>query len=208
MDTRPSARRSGENLLTVQEKWRRFEGRADDVLLAAIASGDLGALGELYDRYAPDVWRATYRMHANAADAEDIVHHVFMKLPEIAKSYDGRSNARPWLIGIAARITMRHRRSLGRLARVIAAFASTSPTSRELDPEREAASKQELNAVDAAIAALPEKKRIVLTLIELEGLTSDDVARALSLPPATVRTRLHHARRELHAMIKAKKEQP
>ncbi|MEO7111768.1 MAG: RNA polymerase sigma factor [Polyangiaceae bacterium] len=192
--------------MSVEQRWRRTHDRSDDLLLAAIAAGDLGALGELYDRYAHDVWRATYRMHGNGADAEDIVHHVFMKLPQIAKSYDGRPNARPWLIGIAARITLRHRRSLGRLARVITAFATMSPTSRELNPERETAGKQELNAVDAAIRALSAKKRIVLTLIELEGLTSDEVARALSIPPATVRTRLHHARREIHAAIEAKKE--
>jgi RNA polymerase sigma-70 factor (ECF subfamily) len=192
--------------LSATEKWRRSRNRTDDALLEAIGSGDLGALGELYDRYARDVWRATYRMHGNAADAEDIVHQVFIKLPEIAKSYDGRANARPWLIGIAARITMRHRRGLGRLARVIAAFATVSPTSRGLDPEREAIGKQELNAVDVAIAALSSKKRIVLTLVELEGLTTDEVARALSIPPATVRTRLHHARREIYEAIKVKNE--
>ncbi len=183
----------------------RSTGRTDDVLLAAIVDGDLGALGELYDRYARDVWRATYHVHGNAADAEDIVHTVFMKLPEIAKSYDGRPNARPWLVGIAVRIASRHRRGISRFLRTLASFATTAPKSRELDPERETSAKQELSAVDAAVAKLPRHQRIVLTLVELEGLTSEEVGRALSIPAATVRTRLHHARRDLYAAMKASK---
>jgi RNA polymerase sigma-70 factor (ECF subfamily) len=183
----------------------RLSERTDDVLLAAIVDGDLGALGELYDRYARDVWRATYHVQGNAADAEDIVHTVFMKLPEIAKSYDGRSNARPWLVGIAVRIASRHRRGIGRFLRILTSFAITAPTSRELDPERDAIAKQEINAVDAAVAKLPPHQRIVFTLIELEGLSGEDVGRALSLPAATVRTRLHHARRNLYAAMKANK---
>jgi RNA polymerase sigma-70 factor (ECF subfamily) len=183
----------------------RSSERGDDVLLAAIVDGDLGALGELYDRYARTVWRAIAHAQGNAEDAEDIVHTVFMKLPEIAKSYDGRSNARPWLVGIALRIASRHRRGIGRFLRNIAAFATTSPTSRELDPEREASAKEEIKAVDRAIAKLPPHQRIVFTLIELEGLTSEEVGRSLSIPAATVRTRLHHARRDLYAAMKASK---
>jgi RNA polymerase sigma-70 factor, ECF subfamily len=183
----------------------RSTDRTDDVLLASIVEGDLGALGELYDRYARDVWRATYQMHGNAADAEDIVHTVFMKLPEIAKSYDGRSNARPWLVGIAIRIASRHHRGISRFLRTLRLFATTAPHSRELNPEREASARQELSAVDSAIAALAPHKRIVFTLIELEGLTSEEVGRALSIPAATVRTRLHHARRDLYAAMKASK---
>jgi len=193
----------------MQQPAVRRSDRTDDVLLAAIADGDLSALGELYDRYARDVWRATYHVHGNASDAEDIVHTVFMKVPEIAKSYDGRTNARPWLIGIAVRMASRHRRGVGRFLRMLGSFATTTATSRNLDPERETSGKQEVRAVDAAIAALAPKKRIVLTLIELEGLTSEEVARALSLPAATVRTRLHHARKELHeAMQLLNKEKP
>ena len=179
----------------------RSTDRGDDVLLAAIADRDLGALGELYDRYARNVWRAAYHMLGNRADAEDIVHTVFMKLPEIAKSYDGRLNARPWLVGITARIASRHRRACGRFFRMLTSFGATVPTSRDLDPERESSAKQELGAVDAAIRALAPHKRIVFSLSEFEGLTSEEISVVLSIPAATVRTRLHHARRDLHAAM-------
>ncbi|MGH7284578.1 MAG: RNA polymerase sigma factor [Polyangiaceae bacterium] len=185
-----------------REPMPRDGNRADDDLLAAVVAGDLGALGELYDRYARIVWHAAYRMVGNGADAEDIVHTVFMKLPEIAKSYDGRSSARAWLVGIAGYVSWRHRRGVGRFVRMLGSFTTTISKSHDVHPEREAAGKQEVRAFEAAMAALAPKKRIVFTLIEIEGLTSEEVARALSLPAATVRTRLHHARRELQRAMK------
>ncbi|MEO8876098.1 MAG: sigma factor, partial [Polyangiaceae bacterium] len=97
----------------------------DVELLVRVARGDLSALGELYDRYARDVWRVAQRMLGSANDAEDVVHAVFMKLPQIAASHDGRSNVRSWLLGITVRIASRHRRGAGRLLKMIASFAKT-----------------------------------------------------------------------------------
>lgn len=174
---------------------------SDAQLLAATAEGDFGALGELYDRYARDVWRATHRILSGSADVEDVVHTVFMKLPEIAKSYDGRSSARAWLIGIAAHVAWRQRRGAGRFFRMLDAFASTATAKQDLNPEREASAREDVRRFEEALELLSPNKKIVFTLVELEGLTSEEVGRALSLPPATVRTRLHHARRELQELL-------
>ena len=179
--------------------------RPDDELLAAIAIGDLGALGELYDRYAKDVWRATQRILGGSGDAEDVVHTVFVKLPQIAGSYDGRSNARPWLVGIAAHIAWRQRRGAGRFVRMLESFASTASSSVDLNPEREASAREDIAQFERALAALSSSKRVVFILVELEGLTSEEVGRALGLPAGTVRTRLLHARRELDASMSNEK---
>ena len=55
----------------------------------------------------------------DAVDAEDVVHTLFLKLPQIAPSYDGRANCRGWLCGIAVRLAMRHRRGAGRFRRML-----------------------------------------------------------------------------------------
>lgn len=178
--------------------------RADEELLAAIARGDVSALGELYDRYAQDVWRAAHRILAGSGDAEDVVHTVFMKLPEIAASYDGRSNARPWLVGIAAHVAWRQRRGNGRFFRMLESFASTASSAVDLNPEREASAREDVLQFERSLAALSPSKRIVFILVEIEGLTSEEVGRALLLPAATVRTRLHHARRELDKLMSMK----
>ena len=179
--------------------------KPDDELVAAIAAGDLSALGELYDRYAQDVWRATHRILGGSGDAEDVVHTVFVKLPEIAASYDGRANARPWLIGIAAHVAWRQRRGAGRFFRMLDSFASTASSTVDLNPEREASAREDVVRFERALASLSPNKRIVFILVEIEGLTSEEVGRALVLPAATVRTRLHHARRELDQLMSGDK---
>lgn len=183
----------------------RVAGRAssresDSALLQAVAAGDLGALGELYDRYARHVWQAA-RRSLEGVDAEDVVHQLFVKLPGIAPSYDGRASCRGWLCGIAVRLAMRQRRGAGRFRRMLASFAHTVSGRTTRDPEREAMGSQQLGALERALAALSEKKRVVFVLVEVEGLTAKEAARALGIPAATARTRLFHARRELQAAL-------
>ena len=59
-----------------------------------------------------------------------------------------------------------------------------------------------MNLLNAGLARLSEDKRLVLLLIELEGLSGDDVASTLGIPVATVWTRLHYARVELREHLK------
>jgi RNA polymerase sigma-70 factor (ECF subfamily) len=173
----------------------------DAELLRGVASGDLEALGHLYDRYARDVWRAVCRSLHEGADVDDVVHAVFLALPRIAESYDGRSSCRSWLCGIAVRFALRHRRGRGRFLRVIGAFVQTVSEPWSRHPEREAASHEDLSRLQQALDRLSDKKRAVFVLVELEGLSAEEAARALEIPAATVRTRLFHARRELHAAM-------
>jgi RNA polymerase sigma-70 factor (ECF subfamily) len=184
----------------------RAPARPDDELLRAIHAGELGALGELYDRYASHVSRVVLRTLGSNADVDDVVHTLFLKLPELARSYDGRANARPWLAGIAARMALRHRRGAGRFFKMLATFARGVAGHTPVDPESHSSDRQELRAFQAALARLAPKKRAVFTLIELEGLTTEEVASALEIPAATVRTRLHHARRDLHADLERERE--
>jgi RNA polymerase sigma-70 factor (ECF subfamily) len=170
----------------------------DAELLADVAGGQLGALGELYDRYARDVWRAVRRSLPNDAAVDDVVHATFLNLPRIAGSYDGRAaSCRNWLCGIGVRLAMRHRRGAGRLQRMLGSFAQTLVGRKSNDPEHRASQHQELTVLNRALARLSEKKRAVFVLVELEGLSAAEAAAALAIPAATARTRLFHARREL-----------
>ncbi len=173
----------------------------DAELLAGVAGGHLGALGELYDRYARDVWRAVRRTLPSGADVEDVVHATFLNLPRIAASYDGRASCRNWLCGIGVRLAMRHRRGAGRLQRMLGSFAQTVTGQGARDPEQRASHRQELAVLDRALARLSEKKRAVFVLVELEGLSAAEAAEALEIPAVTARTRLFHARRELQEAL-------
>ena len=176
---------------------------SDGALLRAVASGDPAALGELYDRYAAAMWSAAARTLGSRADARDVVHAVFIKLASIAPSYDGRPIARSWLVGITVRAALRHRRSVRRFWNMVA--RAPQPGLLGGDPESRASGRQELQQVADAFVKLSMRKRAVFTLVELEGLSTEEAALALGIPPATVRTRLHHARRELGVALKGGK---
>lgn len=180
----------------------RRPARGDAELLDLVAHDDVEALGEIYDRYARDVWRAVHRTLGAATNVDDVVHAVFMKLPRIAQAYDGRPNCQAWLCGIGVRLALRHRRSAGRLRKMMDAFAQVAIGATHGDPERRVSANQELSAFETALKGLSPKKRAVFVLVEFEGLTTDEVAKALEIPPATVRTRLFHARRELHERLR------
>jgi RNA polymerase sigma-70 factor (ECF subfamily) len=178
--------------------------RTDPDLLRDIADGDLGALGALYDRYARDVWRAVHRTlgrGADQADVEDVVHTMFLKLPGIARAYDGRDSCRGWLCGIGVRIALRHWRGIRRFRRALSNFAETPTARAPADPEQRATGNEALAVLGRALDRMSAKKRAAFVLVELEGLRPEEAARALEIPIATVRTRLFHARNELRLAL-------
>ena len=169
---------------------------ADPDLMRALAGGDLGALGLLYDRYHESV-RSFLRWAApNRDDVEDLTHETFLALPQAARLYDGRPRAGSFLIGVAARITRRRRRFLSRWAEFVRELSEDC-----LDvvstPEDKVQCAEELSAIDEALGRLSEKKRLVYLMIEREGMSSEEVAEALDIPLGTVWTRLHHTRAAL-----------
>ncbi len=174
---------------------------ADPELVQRIAEGDTRALGEIYDRYAHDIWRAVRRTLGDASDVEDVVHNLFLKLPSIARTYDGRASCRAWLCGIGVRLALRQRRGAGRFRRMLDGFREVAEHRSTRHPEREAGTAEELDSLQRALAQLADKKRTVFVLVVLEGMACEEVANALQIPAPTVRTRLFHARQELLALL-------
>ncbi|APR78570.1 putative RNA polymerase ECF-subfamily sigma factor [Minicystis rosea] len=176
----------------------------DDVeLITKVVAGNLAALGVLYDRYHDDVRRFVLRSTVRAADADDIVQETFLALPRAGATYDGRPCARPFLIGIAARIARDRLRKHARFLRIIASFGETLTRVVMRTPEDEASDAQDIEMVTRAVLRLSEEKRAVLLLIEREGLSGEEVAAELDIPVGTVWTRLHYARTEVRrALVK------
>lgn len=172
----------------------------DPELLARIHAGEVGALGTLFDRYDRDVRRVVARLGVSPADVDDVVQATFLDVLQAAARYDGRANAKPWLIGLAVMQVRRHRRSLSQMAARLAAWAR-EPAQRATTPEESATTSELADRARSALEALSPKKREVIVLVTIEGLSCDDASVLLGVPVATVWTRLHHARRELQAAV-------
>jgi RNA polymerase sigma-70 factor (ECF subfamily) len=179
----------------------RDAAATDAELIAQIGHESLSALGTLFDRHHRRVERVLLRTGLDPADVDDVVQQTFLEVPRIAPGYDGRDSCAAWLCGIAIRLGSRRRRSVGRLLRALASFAREAPARDVLHPESVLAGREELAVFARALDKLGGKKREVFVLVEIEGFSAEEAGRALAVNPATVRTRLFHARGELRAAM-------
>jgi RNA polymerase sigma-70 factor (ECF subfamily) len=168
----------------------------DHELMQRLASGQLGALGELYDRYQAPLRTFLARATRDAHDVDDLVHATFLAAAKSAERYDGRASCRPWLIGIAAQLLRRRRQTFGRLVSVLSALKGTQPP-----PSDPRARLQARTDLERALAQLSEPKRLTVLMAEVEGLSCGEIAEALAVPIGTIWTRLHAARRELRQAL-------
>jgi RNA polymerase sigma-70 factor (ECF subfamily) len=173
---------------------------SDADALKALRDGQLSALGTIYDRHHASVLGFLVRATGSRHDAEDLLHATFVTAARAASSFDGRESCLPWLLGIAGRLAYRHRRSLMRLQRALTRFHETEPAD-VWDPARQLGARDKLGLLAAALERMSERKRIVLLLAEVEGLSGEQIAQALGVPIGTVWTRLHHARSELRRLL-------
>jgi RNA polymerase sigma-70 factor (ECF subfamily) len=142
------------------------------------------------------VRRFLAQVTANAEDVDDLAHATFLAAAEIAGRYDGRPSCRPWLIGIAAQLLRRRKRTFGRFRAFLSSLGGVQAASA--DP---AVGWEARTDIERALGALSEPKRVTFLLAEVEGLTCPEIAAALGIPIGTVWTRLHAARRELRCTL-------
>ncbi len=168
----------------------------DPDILRQLAGGEIGALGELYDRYQEPIRRFVARATSDAEDVDDLVQATFLAAAKSAGRYDGRPSCRPWLIGIAAQLLRRRRQSFGRFLAVLSSLRGVRATAADPRPALQARSD-----VERALVRISAAKRITLLMAEVEGLSCAEIAAALGVPLGTVWTRLHAARRELRRAL-------
>jgi RNA polymerase sigma factor (sigma-70 family) len=178
----------------------------DEELLSALAAGDDSALGPLYRRYVPTVFKIAAQSLGRDA-AEDIVQEVFASVWKNAETFDpARGLVRPWIVQIA------RSRVLNELRR-----RNRKPESGE---ERDASALQELpdgasppdqavweeyrrSAIQKAIGSLAPRQRQALSLAFFEDLTHEQVADTLKVPLGTTKTRIRSGIQQLRIALAA-----
>jgi RNA polymerase sigma-70 factor (ECF subfamily) len=175
--------------------------QTDPDILRRLATGEISALGELYDRYQDPIRRFVGRATSDAEDVDDLVHATFLAAADIAGRYDGRPSCRPWLIGIAAQRIRYRRQAFARLVALLSSVRGALATA--VDPRQELDARSE---VERALVRVSEPKRITFLMAEAEGMTCPEIAEALQIPVGTVWTRLHAARRELRKALEEERE--
>jgi RNA polymerase sigma-70 factor (ECF subfamily) len=152
-------------------------------------------LESLYAEHAAFVQRAVAHLAGPGLDAEDLVQDVFVQACRSWAAFGGRSSVRTWLFGVALGV-VRNARRRARFRRFLGLEQVAEPASLAPTPAEDLEQLEDRRTVYATLERLSEKKRTVLVLFELEGLSGAEIAEVLGCPLQTVWTRLHHARRD------------
>jgi RNA polymerase sigma-70 factor (ECF subfamily) len=144
------------------------------------------------------VRRVTRAVTGDTHDADDAAQDAFLSALDRLETYDARRPFGPWLMRIAANagIDLLRRRTVRR------ADALDENISARGESPAAAAGTAELRArIAAALAALPERQRIAVTLFDLEGYPHAEIAVILGVPEGTARSDVFHGRRALRKAL-------
>lgn len=172
----------------------------DSEVVASCLGGDTAAWRTLYEAHFDFAYRTARRLGAPEGDTEDIVHEAF----EIAfKRLDRFDHGQfsTWLYRIVANVvTARLRR--WKVRRVLEAFWGNRSEREAASLEGTVDARQQLQQVADVLRSLSAEKREVFALHELEGLSHEEISALTGAKVATVRTRLHYAKRDFEQLAK------
>jgi len=175
------------------------EGDAADApeLLERLRAGDARAFEELVTTHQHRVFGVALRMLGSAAEAEEVAQETFIRAHRSLAEFRGDARLSTWLYTIVSRLCLNRLASGDRRA-VRGGEEILLRVADERGGPDAGAERGELEAaLHRAIAELPEERRVVIVLRDLEGLSYEEIAQALSLELGTVRSRLHRARTDL-----------
>ena len=198
------ARRRGSRLLCAGTSASGYgltvrEAEAGDAsrFLDRLRAGEAAAFEELVMTYQHRVFGVALRMLGSAAEAEEVAQEAFVRAHRALGDFRGDAKLSTWLYAITSRLCLNRlasgeRRRARQGEETLLRLADSTPR-----PDA-ALERNELEAaLGRAIAELPEDRRIVVVLRDLEGLSYEEIAQALDLELGTVRSRLHRARADL-----------
>lgn len=159
----------------------------DPSLLARIQRRDQQALLALYERYSTRVYSVALRIVQNAPQAEEVLQDTYLRLWErshLCQAHNG--TVLPWLLTVSRNLALDRRRRESKRSETTVTFDDAilrEDYSPDSGPDRE-------QAVQQALATLPESQRTALELAFFEGLSHSELALRLGLPIGTIKTRI------------------
>ena len=168
-----------------------------DVELAErFATGDEGAVREVYDRYAAPMFATALHLLGDREQAADAVQQAFVQAWRSAGRFDASRDLKPWLYAIVRRTAIDTYRRTSRLP---------TPGLDESLPDADGPGIEEAWQsweVREAVDSLPEVERDVVRLAYFDGLTYPEIAEKLDVAVGTVKSRAFRAHRRLGALLR------
>jgi RNA polymerase sigma-70 factor, ECF subfamily len=189
-------------------------GGSDDEAVTRARAGDTEAFRVLVERHSRLVFGVAYRITGNEADADDVVQETFLRAYRRLAQFEDRSNFGSWLYRIAAncaydvlRGRRRHEEHIAREDDEDGEPIQTTVASTDPPPDRVVFGREVRHRVDRALSRMSALERSAFVLRHFEGLSIEEIGRALSLDTSATKHSIFRAvkkvRRALQPMVGA-----
>ena len=179
----------------------------DAELLAGYASGDMAAARALTARLSPMVYRLAFRLLQDGSLAEDVTQDAMLRLWRIAPDWrSGEAKVATWLYSVAFNLSRdRMRQARRRAAQALDDVAEPA------DPTPGAAAslqaRQQVDALQEALAELPERQRQAVVLRHIEELSNPEIAEIMGITVEAVESLTARGKRGLAKALKGRREE-
>jgi len=178
----------------------------DAALLLAYGQGDLSAARLLTARLGPRILGfATRMLHGDRAEAEDVTQEAMLRLWKIAPDWqEGQARVSTWLFRVTANLCLDRLRKSGRS---VALDDTDEPADDAPGALAGLETRQRLSALDAALAALPDRQRQAVVLRHIEGLSNPEIAEVMDISSEAVESLTARGKRALAAGLAPRREE-
>ena len=164
-------------------------------LMMMYQGGDATAVTALVEALSPQLYRFFASQMGSRTDAEDMLQDVWLRIHRVRHTYRPSEPLLPWVYAIARRVRVDSYRKRQRIAsRETSAYVLS-----ELPAHEENTSN--LPPFEGLVASLPESQREVLTMLKVNGLSIEEVARATSSTVGAVKQKAHRAYERLRFLL-------
>ncbi len=181
---------------------------ADEALVKAAQSGDMGAFEELVARHRDKIYARAYGMMRNEDDAIDLSQEAWVKGWQRLRQFQGESSFATWMTRIVINLCLDQLRRQKRLrAESIEQMDEESGGVEQQMPAvtvnpTERLEREELRRrIDLALGQLSDAHRTALILHEFEDMEYKEIAKAMGCSIGTVMSRLFYARRKMATLL-------
>lgn len=186
---------------------KSLEDLDDIALMARTKRGDMDAFAVLVERHQHSVVGTVAKMLGNANDAEDVAQQVFVRVWKSAERYEPTAKFTTWLMTITRNLVFNEMRRLQRSRTVSMETREEDPPMQFPDDSARAPGEVLLEteleqAIDDAIAGLPEMQRMALVLRRYEEMPYEEIAKVLETSVAATKSIIFRARNELRESLR------
>lgn len=175
----------------------------DDALMVLYSNGDIQAARSLAHRHTPRIVAQANRLLRDQAEAQDVAQDAMLRLWKIAPEWrQGEAKVSTWLYRIVANLCtdrLRKRRSTD-------LDSIAEPADGALSVEAAMQAEERLQALHGALAQLPERQRIAVTLRHIDELSNPDIAEAMGITVAAVESLTARGKRALADILSGQKQ--